>query len=57
MGVVGWAAGGFDQNYEITQTPKQVGATLQDQPLVSQCIVGKFKGVTGAAPYVGAPLG
>jgi hypothetical protein len=49
MGVVSWAAGGFAQNYVISQTPMIVGASLVDQPLVSQCIVSKFKGAVGYA--------
>lgn len=46
-GVVSWAAGGFDTNYVITETPDINGTTLTDQPLVSQCIVAKFRGASG----------
>lgn len=46
-GVVSWAAGGFDTSYVITETPNINGTTLTDQPLVSQCIVAKFRGASG----------
>jgi hypothetical protein len=49
MGVVAWAAGGFAQNYVISETPMMMGTSLMDQPLVSQCIVSKFKGAIGFA--------
>ncbi|KAF2424390.1 cellulase-domain-containing protein [Tothia fuscella] len=49
LGVVSWAAGGFDQNYVITQTPKMVGTSFLDQPLVTMCTVNKFRGVKGWA--------
>lgn len=39
LGWTGWAAGSFDQNYALSETPNG----NQDQPLVTQCIVGKFK--------------
>jgi endoglucanase len=46
-GVVSWAAGGFDTSYVITETPNINGTTITDQPLVSQCIVAKFRGASG----------
>lgn len=46
-GVVSWAAGGFDTNYVITETADMNGTGFTDQPLVSQCIVAKFRGASG----------
>jgi hypothetical protein len=50
-GVVGWGAGGFDLKYTLTETPEVSqganGTIFKDQPLVSQCIVGKFRGASG----------
>ncbi|KAF2100281.1 cellulase-domain-containing protein [Rhizodiscina lignyota] len=50
-GVVSWAAGGFDTTYVITERPAETqganGTTFTDQPLVTQCIVGKFRGASG----------
>lgn len=43
LGWVGWAAGKFDTSYELTETPTLSGSTWTDQPLVKQCVVGKFK--------------
>ena len=39
LGWVGWAAGGFDTTYVLTETPN--GNT--DQLIVSSCIAGKFQ--------------
>jgi len=38
LGYVGWAAGGFDSTYELTETPTQNGNTWTDTALVSACI-------------------
>ena len=43
LGCLGWAAGMFDYGSEISETPKKVGSTYQDVPLVKECIAGKFK--------------
>ncbi|TID24014.1 glycoside hydrolase family protein [Venturia nashicola] len=56
LGVVGWGAGGFDPNwiprYNLTETPVQTGNKLYDQELMKNCIIGKFRGVTGLGNYV-----
>ncbi|KAI9687979.1 MAG: Endoglucanase EG-II [Bogoriella megaspora] len=41
LGYTTWAAGGFDQTYELTETPLPSGA---DQPLVTNCVEGVFTG-------------
>ena len=43
LGWTGWAAGMFDTSYVLSETPTGSGTDLTDQPLVKQCIVGKFK--------------
>ncbi|KAF2668061.1 glycoside hydrolase family 5 protein [Microthyrium microscopicum] len=48
IGVVSWAAGGFDQSYVLTETPiGNPDGSWTDQPIVQQCIVQRFRGVTG----------
>jgi endoglucanase len=42
LGWTGWAAGGFDQTYALTETPTLSGSKWSDVPLVTQCIAGKF---------------
>ena len=37
------AAGMFDTSYVLSETPTLSGTTYTDQPLVKQCIAGKFK--------------
>lgn len=44
LGWVGWSAGAFDTSYVLTETPDGSAGAYTDQPLVKQCIVGKFKG-------------
>ncbi|KAK3072419.1 Endoglucanase EG-II [Teratosphaeriaceae sp. CCFEE 6253] len=43
LGWTGWAAGKFDTSYVLSETPTLSGGVYTDQPLVKQCIVGKFK--------------
>jgi len=43
LGWTGWAAGMFDTSYVLSETPTLNGNTYTDQPLVKQCIAGKFK--------------
>ncbi|KAI4154577.1 MAG: hypothetical protein LQ340_001586 [Diploschistes diacapsis] len=38
LGYVGWAAGGFDSTYVLTETPTQNGNSWHDTALVSACI-------------------
>ncbi|OCL15223.1 glycoside hydrolase family 5 protein [Glonium stellatum] len=42
LGWIGWAAGGFDQTYELVETPIQGNGTLTDTSLVKQCVAGQF---------------
>ncbi|KAI6914143.1 hypothetical protein D0869_03650 [Hortaea werneckii] len=44
LGWTGWAAGAFEAGYEISETPSGSPGSYTDQPLVKQCIVGKFTG-------------
>ena len=51
-GVIGWAAGGFATDYVLSQTPlmkipNDVNGGFNDQPLTTNCMVAKFRGVTG----------
>ncbi|CAN8106387.1 unnamed protein product [Discula destructiva] len=39
LGVVGWAAGSFDQTYELVETPTKQGSTWTDAALVKACLV------------------
>ncbi|KAH8811858.1 glycoside hydrolase family 5 protein [Xylogone sp. PMI_703] len=38
LGYVGWAAGSFDQTYELVETPTGGGGSWQDTALVKACI-------------------
>lgn len=43
LGWVGWAAGSFDQTYNLTETPTEDASGIwSDTPLVTDCIIGKF---------------
>lgn len=42
LGWTGWAAGSFDTSYTLAETPTLSGDTYVDQPLVKQCVAGKF---------------
>ncbi|GAB7359867.1 hypothetical protein MBLNU230_g7395t1 [Neophaeotheca triangularis] len=42
LGWTGWAAGQFDSSYELSETPTKNGDSWTDQPIVEQCIAGKF---------------
>lgn len=44
LGYTTWSAGGFDANYELTQTPTQNGNTWTDTSLVTSCVVKCFQG-------------
>ncbi len=44
LGWTGWAAGSFDQSYVLSLTPTKSGSTWTDQPLLSQCVAGRFTG-------------
>jgi endoglucanase len=45
LGYITWAAGGFDQTYNLTETPIfNANGTVTDQPLVTQCVVPNFAG-------------
>ena len=44
LGYTTWSAGGFDSNYELTQTPTQNGNTWTDTSLVTSCVVKCFQG-------------
>ncbi|CAD6440267.1 a4d1e733-b7c2-4844-9ae4-1dad932047d2 [Sclerotinia trifoliorum] len=38
LGYLGWAAGSFDTNYTLTETPYGSGSSMTDQPLVAACL-------------------
>lgn len=40
LGVVGWAAGSFGQNYGLTETPYKSGGVWVDHTLVKECLKG-----------------
>jgi hypothetical protein len=40
LGWVGWAAGSFDQSYELTLTPTDEGDSWKDTSLMTECIAG-----------------
>lgn len=42
LGWVGWAAGSFDTDYELAQTPTNSGSSWTDTSIVSACVAGKF---------------
>ena len=44
LGWVGWSAGGFDQKYELVETPFVNGTSLTDGPIMAQCVAGQFTG-------------
>jgi endoglucanase len=46
-GVLTWGAGGFATSYVISNTPFGSGKSLTNQPLVTDCLIGKFKNPTG----------
>lgn len=54
LGVLGWGAGGFDTKwgYNLTETPIETEYGYEDQRLVKDCIIGKFKGAKGMGKYV-----
>jgi endoglucanase len=39
IGIVGWSAGGFDQTYELVETPTRNGNGWTDTSLVKACLV------------------
>lgn len=43
LGWIGWAAGAFDTNYEISETPTYSNGVWTDQGIVANCVAGKFK--------------
>lgn len=48
LGWTGWAAGGFDTSYVLSETPSGSSGSYVDQPLVKQCIAGAFLGTANA---------
>ena len=48
LGVLGWAAGSFDDTYILTLSPTQEGGKWADKPLLTKCFAGKFQGGSGA---------
>jgi endoglucanase len=48
LGYNGWAAGGFDTTYVLSETPTAgngtANGTFMDQPIVKQCLVGTRMG-------------
>jgi len=48
LGWTGWAAGGFDTSYVLSETPSGSAGSYVDQPLVKQCIAGAFLGTANA---------
>lgn len=47
LGWIGWAAGAFGTDYVLSETPKKNSdGTYTDQPLLKQCVAGKFTGAT-----------
>ena len=49
LGMLGWAAGSFDNTYVLSLTPTQSGSTWTDQPLLTKCFAGKFQGGSGTS--------
>jgi hypothetical protein len=47
--VLTFCPAGFDMSYVISQTPMMANGRLVDQPLVTQCIVNKFRVMAGYA--------
>ncbi|USW51933.1 Putative glycoside hydrolase, family 5, glycoside hydrolase superfamily [Septoria linicola] len=43
LGWIGWAAGKFDQSYELSETPTQNGESWTDVELVTEVVAGKFQ--------------
>jgi len=39
LGFTTWSAGGFDQTYNLTETPVLNGTVWYDQPIVTDCVV------------------
>lgn len=50
LGWTAWSAGSFKSSYKLSLTPTLDGDTWTDQPLLIQCVAGKFK--PQAQPYV-----
>ena len=48
LGWIGWAAGSFDKNYVLAETPNYAGGIWTDTGIVSSCVAGKFKSQLGA---------
>lgn len=44
LGYLGWAAGGFDQTYALTETPKVSGTTYTDNEIVAKVLAPEFSG-------------
>lgn len=42
LGWTAWSAGAFKPTYKLALTPSYNGKTWTDQPLMSQCVAGKF---------------
>ncbi|GME49146.1 Glycoside hydrolase family 5 [Neofusicoccum parvum] len=50
LGYTAWSAGGFDQTYELVQTPiKQSDGTYKDTALAQKCTVGMWANSTSSA--------
>ncbi|OBT92594.1 hypothetical protein VE01_09679 [Pseudogymnoascus verrucosus] len=43
LGWIGWAAGSFDTNYELSETPTYSNGVWTDRGIVANCVAGKFK--------------
>ncbi|KFY35568.1 hypothetical protein V494_05802 [Pseudogymnoascus sp. VKM F-4513 (FW-928)] len=42
LGWIGWSAGAFDTNYEISETPTYANGVWTDRGIVTNCVAGKF---------------
>lgn len=47
LGYIGWGAGGFAPDDDLSETPTFINGTWTDHELVTQCIVGSRK-ITGS---------
>lgn len=47
LGILGWAAGSFDDTYILTLSPTEDGGTWTDKPLLTKCFAEKFQGGVG----------
>ncbi|KAK5659183.1 hypothetical protein OQA88_1273 [Cercophora sp. LCS_1] len=46
LGLVGWGAGSFGEEYLLSMTPRREGSVWVDKPVLRDCIVGTWMGST-----------